>query len=83
VLEAEALIALRQGRVIEKDRYIIPHLDKMWEVDVFAGENARLVIAEIELRDENERVVLPPWEVTGPHSSAVCGLRRFIDQEDA
>src|SRR5262249_4019452 len=61
VLEAEALTVLRQGSVIEKDRYIVPHSGKTWEVDVFAGENAGLVIAEIELRDENERVILPPW----------------------
>jgi adenylate cyclase len=82
VLEAEALIALRQGSVIEKDRYIVPHLDKMWEVDVFAGENARLVIAEIELRDENERVVLPPWvglEVTGqaPYYNSSLAVHPF------
>src|SRR5215467_9309565 len=68
VLEAEALIALRRGSIIAKDRYIVPHAGKTWEVDVFAGENLGLVIAEIELRDEHERVALPPWagpEVTG------------------
>lgn len=32
-----------------------------WEVDVFEGENAGLVIAELELRDVEENFVLPPW----------------------
>ena len=82
VLEAEALIALRQGSVIEKDRYIVPHLANTWEVDVFAGENAGLVIAEVELRDENERVVLPPWagpEVTGqaPYYNSSLAVHPF------
>ena len=67
-LEAEALMQLRQGSVIEKVRYVIPHGDLAWEVDVFEGENLGLVIAEIELRDERQHVELPPWigaEVTG------------------
>jgi len=68
VLEAEALIALRRGGIIEKDRYIVPHAGKTWEVDVFAGDNTGLVIAEVELRDEHEHIALPTWagaEVTG------------------
>ena len=82
VLEAEALIALRRGGIIEKDRYIVPHLANTWEVDVFAGENAGLVIAEVELRDENERVVLPPWagpEVTGqaPYYNSSLAVHPF------
>ena len=82
VLEAEALIALRQGSVIEKDRYIVPHLTNTWEVDVFAGDNAGLVIAEVELRDENERVVLPAWagpEMTGqaPYYNSSLAVHPF------
>jgi adenylate cyclase len=68
-LEAEALIALRQGSVIEKRRYLVPCCGNLnWEVDVFSGENLGLVIAEIELRDEHQHIDLPPWigfEVTG------------------
>ena len=67
-LEAEALMQLRQGSVIEKVRYVIPHGDLAWEVDVFEGENLGLVIAEIELHHERQHVELPPWigpEVTG------------------
>jgi adenylate cyclase len=67
-LEAEALMQLRQGSVIEKVRYLIPHGELAWEVDVFEGKNLGLVIAEIELRHEHQHIELPPWigtEVTG------------------
>jgi adenylate cyclase len=68
VLEAEALIKLRQGSVIEKVRHVIPCGDLAWEVDVFSGDNYGLIIAEIELRHEHQHVELPPWigaEITG------------------
>jgi adenylate cyclase len=68
VLEAEALLQLREGSVIEKVRHIVPWHDLAWEIDVFFGENSGLVIAEIELRHENQRIDLPVWlgpEVTG------------------
>ena len=61
---------LRQGAVIEKVRHLVPYrdLNLTWEIDVFAGENLGLVLAEIELRHEHQHVELPPWigtEVTG------------------
>ncbi len=68
VLEAEALIKLRHGSVIEKVRHVIPCGDLAWEVDVFSGDNYGLIIAEIELRHEHQHVELPPWigaEITG------------------
>jgi adenylate cyclase len=68
VLEAEALMLLRQGLVIEKVRYLVPNGKLTWEIDVFSGENLGLVIAEIELPDEHHPVELSPWigaEVTG------------------
>jgi CYTH domain-containing protein len=43
-------MALRHGGMIEKTRFTVPWHGHEWEVDVFAGENAGLVIAEIELR---------------------------------
>jgi adenylate cyclase len=66
--DAEALMALRRGCVIEKVRHTIPWDGLMWEVDVFVGENAGLVVAEIELRHEHQHFALPRWlgeEVTG------------------
>jgi len=67
-LEAEALMVLREGSVVVKRRYQLPCGDLTWEVDVFSGENLGLVIAEIELRHEDQHIDLPPWiglEVTG------------------
>ena len=60
-LEAESLISLRSGAVIEKVRHIVPYKDAIWEVDVFGGDNDGLVIAEVELRSEHQRVEMPPW----------------------
>ena len=68
VLEAEALVQLRQGSIVEKVRHVIPCGDLAWEVDVFSGDNYGLVIAEIELRHEHQHIELPPWigaEITG------------------
>jgi CYTH domain-containing protein len=41
---------------------------RRWEVDVFTGENKGLIVAEIELENEKEKIVIPPWigeEVSG------------------
>jgi adenylate cyclase len=66
--DAEALIKLRRGAVVEKTRHIVPYAGATWEVDVFAGENAGLIVAEVELPHEDVRPELPPFvgaEVTG------------------
>ena len=66
--DASALMALRRGSVLEKVRHTIPWQGLMWEIDVFSGDNAGLVIAEIELRHEHQHFVSPRWlgeEVTG------------------
>lgn len=46
---------------LEKTRYRITHAGKLWEVDVFEGDNEGLIIAEIELNSEDEQFELPPW----------------------
>ncbi len=54
--------------VIEKTRYEIEYAGFVWEVDVFHGDNAGLILAEIELEHETQTVKLPEWagqEVTG------------------
>jgi adenylate cyclase len=53
---------------IEKVRYRVEHAGLVWEVDEFEGDNAGLVLAEVELSDPDQAVVLPDWvgeEVTG------------------
>jgi len=47
--------------VVEKTRYIINHQGKRWEVDVFDGDNAGLIMAEIELQSEDEMFERPDW----------------------
>ena len=67
-LEAEAMLALRAGAVVEKVRHFVPWNGLTWEIDVFEGDNDGLTIAELELLDEHQRVDLPDWigaEVTG------------------
>ncbi len=61
VLQAEALMQLREGSIVEKTRHEVPHGDLKWEIDVFTGENLGLIIAEIELKDVDQKVELPSW----------------------
>lgn len=66
--DAEAMLALCAPPIIEKRRYIERIEGFRWEIDVFAGENEGLCVAEIELSDENVDFPLPPWageEVSG------------------
>jgi CYTH domain-containing protein len=60
--DAELCIAeLCDGPVIEKTRYRLPAGPHTWEVDVFEGDNAGLVLAEIELGHEDEPFARPAW----------------------
>ena len=54
IIDAEALLSLRQSGLVEKLRFTVPWHGHVWEVDTFCGDNAGLVIAEIELRHEEE-----------------------------
>ncbi len=68
VSEALELMALCGSGVIDKTRYLVPFGAHTYEVDVFHGANEGLVLAEIELSDENEPFERPSWlgeEVTG------------------
>lgn len=47
--------------LIEKTRYLIPHGEHTWELDIFEGDNKGLVVAEIELSNEDEEFKLPIW----------------------
>ena len=57
----EMLDNLCKKPVIDKTRYIIKHDIHIWEIDVFYGNNEGLVVAEVELKDENEKINLPSW----------------------
>src|SRR5262249_60918273 len=60
VIDAETLLSLRIGGLIEKTRFTVPWQGPRLEVDVFSGANAGLVIAQIELRHELERFDCSP-----------------------
>ena len=47
--------------IIEKTRHYIEHKGHTWELDVFHGENEGLIVAEIELKSEEETFSLPEW----------------------
>ncbi len=60
--DAEAMLReLCSGPIIDKTRYHVRHDDKVWEVDIFHGDNEGLVIAEIELDSEAEGFDHPEW----------------------
>lgn len=66
--DAQQLLAMCDGPVVEKVRHLCPFEGMTWEVDEFLGANAGLVVAEIELDAEGQAFARPAWlgaEVTG------------------
>ena len=66
--EAEDLLLLCEPSIIEKTRYLVKVGNHIFEVDEFYGDNRGLVIAEVELNNEDETFTKPAWlneEVTG------------------
>jgi len=57
----EMLNTLCVHPLIEKTRYKIQQGDLTWEVDEFSGENKGLIIAEVELKTEDQQIDLPDW----------------------
>jgi adenylate cyclase len=61
VEDARALLALCVGGVIDKRRHLVLHAGHEWEIDEFLGDNAGLVVAEIELDSADETFARPGW----------------------
>ncbi|UKE68553.1 CYTH domain-containing protein [Xanthomonas cerealis pv. cerealis] len=59
--DARALLALCVGGLIDKRRHLVQHQGHLWEVDEFLGDNAGLVVAEIELDSADEAFAKPDW----------------------
>jgi CYTH domain-containing protein len=55
------LLKICQGSIIEKKRYLVHHDQLIWEVDEFEGDNAGLIVAEVELDSEYQVFTLPSW----------------------
>ena len=66
--EAEELMKLCLPGTIDKTRTLVEYKGHTWEIDEFHGVHKGLVLAEIELKSEEEAFDLPPFigrEVTG------------------
>jgi CYTH domain-containing protein len=59
--DARQLLAMCDGPVIRKTRRVVEHAGARWEIDEFEGDNAGLVVAEIELASEQASFERPDW----------------------
>ena len=59
--DAERLLDVCERPLIEKTRHVEEHAGLTWEIDVFHGANAGLVVAEVELMSEDQAVTKPAW----------------------
>jgi CYTH domain-containing protein len=59
--DAEELLKLCDGPIIQKVRHQVIHSGFTWEVDEFLGDNTGLVVAEIELEIEDQPFDRPEW----------------------
>jgi adenylate cyclase len=59
--DAEALLALCVGGLIDKIRHYVQFSGDLWEIDEFLGDNAGLIVAEIELPAEDHSFQTPSW----------------------
>ncbi|PLZ84535.1 adenylate cyclase [Fischerella thermalis CCMEE 5196] len=57
----EMLDKLCDRPLIEKTRYKIDWGSLVWEIDEFEGVNKGLILAEVELNQETQKIELPPW----------------------
>lgn len=68
VAEVEELLKICEPGVIDKTRYEVKSGIHTFEVDEFYGENSGLIVAEVELKSEDQAFTKPDWvaeEVTG------------------
>ncbi len=60
--EAEEILnTLCHRPLIEKTRHFVEHDQHLWEIDEFSGDNAGLIVAEVELESLDETFSLPDW----------------------
>jgi adenylate cyclase len=59
--DAEEMMGNLCGDSVYKTRYKIPYGGLIWELDIFDGPNAGLIIVEVELTSEDQEIDFPPW----------------------
>ncbi len=60
--EAEEILdTLCEKPLLEKTRHYLRHGEHLWEIDEFAGDNAGLIVAEVELKHPEEPFARPDW----------------------
>lgn len=59
--EARAILAGLSVGTVEKSRHLIERDGLLWEIDEFHGANQGLIVAEVELRSEDQDIVKPDW----------------------
>jgi adenylate cyclase len=72
--DARELLELATGPLIEKTRHYVDYGGFTWEIDEFHGDNLGLIVAEIELDDEQQVFSRPPWL-----GKEVTELRRYYN----
>ena len=61
VADARELLAQCDGPLVRKLRRVVVHAGARWEIDEFQGDNAGLIVAEIELAAEDAPFERPAW----------------------
>lgn len=59
--DANEMINTLCDKVIIKVRYLVKIHNKLWEIDIFKGENEGLIVAEVELDSEDEDITIPDF----------------------
>lgn len=66
-------------KTISKKRFFVDYKEKVWEIDVFSGDNDGLIVAEIELNSENESFEVPDWAIREVSDDSRYYNARLID----
>lgn len=80
VTDAQQMIESFAEKTLTKNRYEIIHGKHLWEVDVFQGKLDGLIIAEIELKSEEEKFELPEWVIEDVSDNLEYYNSRLIDR---
>ncbi len=85
--DAKKIVSITDSIFIEKIRHIVYYESMKWEIDEFLGNNKGLLIAEVELEDEKQKIKLPDWivqEVTNQNKyfNYNLALRPYISWKD-